>query len=189
MANYGTARLDEFCDTPYHDLKPAERRAARKHKALQANDPAWTEEAERVINDQQHLTLNRAYQAAATLNNHNNGNDRTNDTTPTLVDELAPTPQDAQYPWVAELPENLAKPARETRWKHEAEAMRRHPGLWMRLRETDQYKHAQEFATAIRNGKRTAFRPHGAYQAQNIENPRGHYTVYARYTGTKENTR
>lgn len=183
MANYGTARLDEFCDTPYHDLKPAERRAARKHKAAHVNDPAWTEEAERVINDQQHLTLNRAYQAAATLNNHNNPTTVT--ATVTTTDDQ-PHPDDDRFTWTTELPENLAKPARDIRWKPEAEAMRRHPGLWMLLRETGNYKHAHEFTTAIRNGKRTAFRPTGAYDARNIENPAGHYTVYARYTGPKE---
>ncbi len=67
-----------------------------------------------------------------------------------------------------------------TRVKYQdlAEHMKNNPGVWVKVRTTDTEAGAWAAAQQIKNGRRAAFRPAGAYDAYTTGND-----VIASYTG------
>lgn len=166
MANYSQATLDRLTAMPINQLTAGQLRSARKYKARQVNDQAWTMEAERLIEENRHRSLDDLYEAVRKV--------------ASAYASTQPTDGTGPGEWLTELPEDLAKPTSDIKYTDTAQACREHAGLWKLWREYPDRARAKAVARNIRRGLPTAF-TRGQFDAKAIENPKGTHKVYIAY--------
>lgn len=193
MANYSPATLDRLAATPIKQLTDGQLRSARKHKARQVNDAAWTMEAERLIDDNRQRSLDDLYEATGMTEPAQEAKPEPEQHPAASMDGFKEVkagvgePKDAaEAEWLDELPRDLIeRAATSVRYADFAASCKAHKGKWRLWREYRDRTRATSAAGDLRRGHPEAFAGDG-FDARAVENPKGVHRVYVSYKGEKD---